>query len=208
MTTPNAHKLLTIELINTISLSANIDLVNQYISDLSRDIYALTNTWLNIRDTCTPAVIQGQSCKLTSLTRTHTRRSDGGGVALLTKKEILITSHKQLPSTDSDILLTILLINKIPLHIILFYRPPDNPRRKFFINFTDIIHNYHDKNFLILGDFNFNFYTTRKHHHDFQILCSELNLKQHVTDPTHRLGHTLDLYITKSNSNLIHSPPQ
>ena len=128
-------------LINTISLSENIDLVNQYTSDLNHDIYALTNTWLNIRDTCTPAVIQGQSYKLTSLTRTHSRRSHGKGVALFTEKEILITSHKQPPSTDSEILLTTLLINNIPVHIILFYRPPYNSSSTLLTLYTTIMTN-------------------------------------------------------------------
>ena len=57
---------------------------------------------------------------------------------------------------------------------------------------------------LILGDFNIhvdipNLPDTEK----FVKLLDTFGLMQHVSLPTHRLGHTLDLVITRSNDNLI-----
>ena len=199
---------MTTALINIRSLSKNIDLLKQYINLHNHDIYALTETWLNINDTCTTTSIEDQTYKLTSSPRLHSFRGHGGGVALLTKNHITIISNKRLQSTDSDIILTVLLINNIILHVIVCYRPPDNPYKQFFVDFTDIIHGLYDKNLLILGDFNFHFDSNINPHNDFQRLCSDINLNQHVSTPTHKHGHTIDLYLTKSNSNLIISCPK
>lgn len=57
---------------------------------------------------------------------------------------------------------------------------------------------------LIMGDFNFhiddltNFYAR-----EFLNLLDTFNMSQHVNEPTHQSGHTLDLLITRQGSNLI-----
>jgi len=58
--------------------------------------------------------------------------------------------------------------------------------------------------FLLCGDFNFhvddNGNANAKQFHD---LLFSADLKQHVNGPTHRLGHTLDLLITREMDTLI-----
>ena len=59
---------------------------------------------------------------------------------------------------------------------------------------------------MILGDFNFHYDSTLNPRRYFQQLCTEFNLIQHVTVPTHIHGHTIDLFLTKTYSELITSP--
>ena len=57
---------------------------------------------------------------------------------------------------------------------------------------------------LITGDFNFHMDVPEKcYSAKLASFLSSANLKQHVTASTHRYGHTLDLVITKSESDIV-----
>ena len=58
--------------------------------------------------------------------------------------------------------------------------------------------------FLLVGDFNF--HVDVSHHpaaQHFLALMNSFGLQQHVTGPTHRLGHTLDLVFSLSGGNFV-----
>ena len=66
----------------------------------------------------------------------------------------------------------------------------------------------HKDRVLLCGDFNIHF--EAKHNASvlkFHKLISAFGLKQHVETPTHTLGHTIDLVLTRSDDALL-SPPE
>ena len=81
----------------------------------------------------------------------------------------------------------------------MLYRPPNStsPLNTIY----DILNDFHDKNnLIILGDFNLN-----PNSLTFKNILNDLNLKQHIIDPTHSKGNTLDLIITRNSQNKIHT---
>ena len=59
---------------------------------------------------------------------------------------------------------------------------------------------------LIAGDFNFHFDVTDDPDTvKLQDLLETCNMTQFIKEPTHISGHTLDLVVTRSSDNLIHS---
>ena len=193
-------------LLNARSLSANLPIILQYITDYKFSIVAITETWLNSQDTVTTASLEALNYKLCSKSRNDVRR--GGGIMLLVKYNIHIISETPIPSTYCDIILTKLQFNNNIIHILLIYRPPNNCPSLFFTEFSNIIHTCSQNNLLILGDFNFHYDTDTSHHLEFKILCNELNLKQHIDFPTHTHGHTLDLILTSHHSKLLKNKPE
>ena len=67
-------------------------------------------------------------------------------------------------------------------------------------------------NILIVGDFNFHVDNARNSDTiTFNKILESFNLQQHVNEPTHKQGHTLDLIITRNEDRLandikIHDP--
>ena len=85
------------------------------------------------------------------------------------------------------------------LNLILLYRPPNFTSP--LISIYDLLNEVHDKNnLIILGDFNLNPNSLL-----FKNILNDLNLKQHIFDPTHSKGNTLDLVITRNSQIKIHT---
>ena len=65
------------------------------------------------------------------------------------------------------------------------------------------------ENLLISGDFNI--HVDNIHDSDaikFSDLLESFGLKQHVTGPTHKDGHTLDLIVTQCSDRILSAPPK
>ena len=57
---------------------------------------------------------------------------------------------------------------------------------------------------MIVGDFNFHVDNTRNSDTiTFNKILESFNLQQHVNEPTHKQGHTLDLIITRNEDRLV-----
>ena len=96
------------------------------------------------------------------------------------------------------------------LTVLNIYRPPDTSRgSQPFATFLSEVQSTISEfatvphHFVITGDFNIHVDDpSDSHARQFSEILSSLNLTQHVTFPTHSLGHTLDLAITASDSTL------
>jgi len=65
------------------------------------------------------------------------------------------------------------------------------------------------ENLLISGDLNI--HVDNIHNSDakkFSDLLESFGLKQHVTGPTHKDGHTLDLIVTRCSDRILSAPPK
>ena len=163
----------------------------------------MTETWLNQLDTFTTTTLETMGYRLIQRPRTDGRH--GGGIAILLGPDInLITSTDVDCNSNCEILRMTFTYNNSMITLLLIYRPPNNDYNKFFTDFTELVHGYSTfLNLIILGDINFHFDSVLNHHLTFKRLCTELNLAQHVNFPTHSRGHTLDIILTLSSSNLI-----
>ena len=162
----------------------------------------MTETWLNQLHTFTTTTLETMGYRLIQRPRTEGRH--GGGIAILLGPDInLITSTDVDCNSNCEILCTTFTYNNSIITLLLIYRPSNNDYNIFFTDFTELVHGYSTfSNLIILGDFNFHLYSILNHHLK-RLLCTELNLTQHVNFPTHLHGHTLDIILTLSSSNLI-----
>ena len=60
---------------------------------------------------------------------------------------------------------------------------------------------------LIVGDFNIHVDSSNNESKGFLDILNANGLTQHVTNPTNQKGHTLDLVITREQSNLLSASP-
>ena len=87
------------------------------------------------------------------------------------------------------------------LHIIVLYKPPDTSAHKLFLTeFADLIANcsLSSGKLVVLGDFNY--HVDKFDNSDSQAflnVLTSMNMVQHVHQPTHKLGRTLDLILTR-----------
>ena len=96
-------------------------------------------------------------------------------------------------------------------HVVTVYRPPRSIRNKltaamFFDEFPRLLESrtVHPKPLMICGDFNFHFDDTNSSDScNFIDLLESVNMIQHVSTPTHRKGHILDLIITRNDETFI-----
>ena len=93
----------------------------------------------------------------------------------------------------------------------LIYRPPpsasNNIKKTHFItDFSDFLETIASRpgHFCILGDFNIPWDKINdSERKGVASLLAALGLSQHVSDPTHNRGHTIDYIITKSDDNIL-----
>ena len=202
--TPTNFCLLNARSVNRKELS-----IKDYVSENDIDILAITETWLqennndfSIAEMC-PTGYQFH----------HVRRKNtrGGGVGLLLKKHIKVKKQSQKEFSSFEYLDVTLNNYNIFIRTIIIYRPPpskvNNLRTSmFFKEFCTFLEQVIilSGNILIAGDFNFHVDNTRNSDTiTFNKILESFNLQQHVNEPTHKQGHTLDLIITRNEDKLV-----
>ena len=178
------------------------------------DVLALTETWLC--DGPDDLIVINNSVPpgyhIHCVNRQHKR---GGGVALIYKKDITF-KDEQLTSIDRfsqfELLDCCIKINKISTRVVVVYRPPivgNIQYEEFAREWSLYLERFIEvqEEVLIVGDFNIHVDTVNSLSDSFTNILDANGLKQHVDQPTHRKGHTLDLVITRDTSGLLRSPP-
>lgn len=137
----------------------------------------------------------------------------GGGVGIMFKKSLNIRPViTELTFTSFECVEYLLKSNSVWLRILVVYRPPPStangltPVTQFLSEFTVLLEHLAllPAELLILGDFNFHVDdTSDRNAVEFLSLLDTFNLSQHISEPTHKSGRTLDLLITKVDSVLL-----
>lgn len=177
-------------LLNARSISNKALYLGDLFTNGNLDFMALTETWqreqeyYHLNELCPP------DCSVLGTPRVARR---GGGLALIHRNCFRCRLTKSEPFNSFELQMT-KVGNTDFFYCILIYRPP-GPARKFLDEFSDFLSAIIklDK-VLIIGDFNFHiddpFCNAAS---EFLTLTDSFNLKQHVSGPTHKKGHTLDL---------------
>lgn len=178
------------------------------------DLLALTETWLGTKtDKAVISEIKPDSYEILQVPRKDKR---GGGVALIYKDAIDIKRSKPILSyTHFELLECNVTVQSIRFRLCIVYRPPPSKENKlknsvFFEEWSDYLNRLTviQEEIVITGDMNFHLdenedSDTRK----FVDTLYDHGLEQHIVDPTHKLGHTLDVVITRENSTIMKETP-
>ncbi|XP_050400117.2 RNA-directed DNA polymerase from mobile element jockey [Patella vulgata] len=141
------------------------------------------------------------------LARSHTT---GGGIAVIYRRSIIVEvlSNKLEAKTFEQLPLRVTASNKCFI-VVCIYRPPPSAKNKlsssdFYQEFAILFSSYSKPNTIILGDFNIQINNTIKS--DVKRYVSLIDCKsynQHVMEPTHKSGNTLDWVVAANDSDLV-----
>ena len=179
-------------------------LLQEFITDNLIDTLALTETWFQLD---TPSnVVNGILPSGYSLINCPRAVGRGGGLALIYRSHLRV-SRVKLPSYSSFECLGVKLsLPTASCTLFVIYRPPLSKLSDFTDQFssflTDNISSPTD--ILISGDFNIHVDDpTDNYALSFLSLLDSFGLQQHILEPTHESKHTLDLLISRQQSNLV-----
>ena len=200
---------------NARSLTNKTHAVTDLVVDNNLDILVITESWLtgdSNRDGHTLANLK--SC-LPNYDFVHRPRksSRGGGIFVLYKSTACCTVNTNKDFSSFELLdLTINITPSSVVRLYCIYRPPSSTRNNVsgstfldeFLTFLEgAVVDIHFP--LLLGDFNIHVDVPNDNFaKSFISGVNSLGFKQHVHEPTHRAGHTLDLLLTRESDDIDH----
>ena len=135
----------------------------------------------------------------------------GGGIALIYKMCLEVRPNKLLKFTQFEHMPCRVIINKINIDIVVFYRPLPSPQNGLTTTaFLDEWSTFMSQlilcksELILVGDVNIHLDNQILHHTVEFIQSLECHgLQHHIQVPTHHHGHTLDVLISRYTSTLF-----
>ena len=188
-------------LLNIRSLRNKIGYISELLNELSLNILCLTETWLLESDLNIIHAALPKTHSIISVPRL--RNQSGGGVAIVYSKSLVHVSQKSHnPVPHSFELLDVeFRVSQRKLRVAVVYRPGyPGTDGAFLEEFGEFLEEFSTGTgeSLICGDFNYwiDRPYAKPYSSEFLQLTDQYGLTNHVTSPTHILGHTLDLVFT------------
>ena len=136
---------------------------------------------------------------------------NSGGIALIFLMCLEVRHNKLLIFTQFEHMSCRVIINKINIDIVVFYRPPTSPQNGLTTTaFLDEWSTFMSQlticksEFIVVGDVNVHLDNQTLHYTVESIQSLESHgLKQHIQVPTHHHGHTLDVLISRDTRTLL-----
>ena len=208
---------LTAGILNAQSIRNKVDQIHDVIIEYDIDIFTFTETWLTskAKDEFFLKALAISGYKLFSVPRKGNK--GWGGVAILYKSNLVVSSCSSTQSATSfETCEMVFSLGAKCLRVVVVYRPPPSTKNKlsiplFFEEFTPALQSYamSPGDLLITGDINFHLdIPSESAPRRFLELIDSFGLMQHIDFPTHRSLHTLDIAITRSDSNIVSSLTQ
>ena len=133
----------------------------------------------------------------------------GGGLALFHKNSIKATVLNELPDFVSFEHLDVsVLIRSTKVRLILIYCPPEKSCAEFLREFLSLLESPSTVSsaLVINGDFNLHVDVTNDTYAQrFSATIESVGFRQHVCQPTHHKGHTLNLVLSRNSDDIIKS---
>ena len=191
---------------NVRSLTPKTFLINDFITSYNLSCLFLTETWLT--DNASVALIEASPSNF-SFSESHRTAKRGGGTASIVQNCLRHTNILFDDFTTFEYH-AILLKCKPKILAVTVYRPEHHSNFfDEFAEFLSLLHTQHDQ-IILTGDFNIHVdIPSDPIANEFLHLLDSMGFTQHVSGPTHKKGHTLDLVITKNLNTTITSvtPP-
>ena len=172
------------------------------------DIFFFTETWLCETDAVIIGELTPPGYDFMHVPRMGTELYGGTGILFKSALKLQIKPSTFKSKTFEH---AVILDCTRCIQYVLVYRPPPSTGNKFKI--SDFLSEIEDfitecsmtpNRLLILGDFNLHLDIPEKWDVRFFLTSlSALNLEQHVTEPTHKSEHILDLLISRANDNFV-----
>lgn len=177
-------------------------------NELNLDILCLTETWLLESDINVIRAALPETYAILSVSRPHDQ--SGGGVATVYSKSLANVSQKVLnPAPSSYELLQVeFKVCQQRLKVAVVYRPGHRGTdRAFLEEFGQFLDEFSTENcgLLICGDFNY--WVDSPHmkpfSSEFLQLTDQNGFVNHISNPTHIMGHTLDLVFSPASCSSV-----
>ena len=188
---------------NVRSIRRHYTSVLDFISIKNIDIFCASETWLTNNETSAfTNEITPPNHKIIHKPRIGKR---GGGVAIFADKNLDLVSHDTPLFTSFETVMGSVTFSNTKINIVSVYRPPSSKVSVFLDEFSDFLSFLCalPTPFTISGDFNIHLDVKSTTSNEFLELLESCNLIQHVNFPTHIHGHTLDLFISQSDTDFI-----
>lgn len=211
----NRHSLksVTVYSLNAQSVKNKASSLADLITDLDMDIMALTETWLGTAvDQQVIGDLVPSGYNILSVPRLDNRR--GGGVAVVFKSGLsvnLVSSTQDKLYNQFEHMDCTISSRDCSIRLCVVYRPP--PCSRNGLKTTDFFEEwskYLDQlsashvDHILVGDLNFHLdLPSNTCTAQLNSLLDTHGLTQHITGPTHRKGHTLDVVITRESSESL-----
>ena len=184
-----------------------------YVCERKFDLVAITETWLHVNDDSVRVELCPDGYKFADHPRARGR---GGGTGLLYRNSLNVSKINSGETESFEYSECIVRSSSAHnIRLIIIYRPPYSEDHKvpvgtFLTEFSDYLESVilSKEHLLITGDFNIHVdASTNTYSMNFLDLLESFGLEQHVNQPTHIQGHTLDLVITRKVDDIIRTSP-
>ena len=202
--------------LNPWSLSNKATAVFDFLVSNDLDLFAVAESWLQADANEPQRINQHQSLppnyQMIFIPRPDGRR--GGGIAVIFKKSVIVKvlDFSKSKTCQFEYLICSINVNKFFLKLIIVYRPNPTIANKlsvklFWKQFQKLIsrHVLCTEELIITGDLNFHLEADSNNTLLLHSLLEEYGLDQKVHEPTHTAGHTLDVFILRSDSAILKS---
>ena len=178
----------------------------EHISDSDPDIVFFTETWLQSEKNSVTAEVKSFGYKLLHDPRKEREKERGGGVGIMVRDSIMA---KHLPAKHfksfEHTVISFPLANGKRILLISFYRLLFAPINLFLDEFSDLLDQYalSTQSLILAGDVNLHMESDCPYATQLVELLTLHNLKQHVKEPTHVKGHTLDIIMSENRNDYL-----
>ncbi|PIK62499.1 hypothetical protein BSL78_00596 [Apostichopus japonicus] len=176
------------------------------------DAMAITETWLK-GDDSDDCILADLHTSLPDFAFYHCPRNKGkgGGVGFLIRKGFDVKLNDSGNLRSFEFIDLNISSSKSTIRMIGLYRPPPNNKNKltfamFIDDFSSLLQFLSSSTtpLIIMGDFNIHVdVPSDQNFASFDDLLQAFDFQQHVSGPTHRNGHTIDLIISHKDSDLV-----
>ena len=200
-------------LMNTRSVRNKSADIHDFVCEYKVDLLAITETWLNANDDAVRVELCPTGYKFCDHPRTG---RSGGGTALLYRDSLHVVKISAGEKESFEFSEWIVQQRSSHnLRVVILYRPPYSdehrvPTSTFFSELSDYLESIVlcQEKLLISGDFNIHVDDAGDTDSIKLLdLLESYGLRQHVTGPTHKHDHTLDLIITRQSDQLLRNSP-
>ena len=191
---------------NVCSLNNKVNKVMEHFVDQDCDVSFITETWLTTERNIVTADIKNYGYVLKHNIRDIPDKERGGGVGVAVKSCFSIKQDVSKPYQSFEHTVTRLACSKNrKLSLISIYRLQHISVSIFLEEFEVLLeeHTTLNDDFIIAGDINIHVETNESPSVKFHDLMDCFDLKQHIVGPTHIMGHTIDVVITRNKTNLV-----
>lgn len=205
-TNSHAGDYLHVNLLNARSVVNKTAEIHDHVLDQHCDILAITETWMRPDDPVTATELTPSGYSFHHVPRVNRQ---GGGVGVLFKNEIVLSKKSTYEASSFEsVICTFQPANGKSLILVVIYRPPSSSFSTFLEEVGPCLEEstVRPHELLVVGDFNIHIDScTDRNGMEFSGLLDDLSLQQHISEPTHTGGHTLDLVISRKCDELVTS---